>query len=76
LRDDLPLFDRQFNTHSLATAILCDLIVQNVRTQDSGWAFAAGLLHDIGLLLIAAAFLNFDYISPRYAFPFALIYRI
>jgi HD-like signal output (HDOD) protein len=46
----------RFNEHSLATAMFCDLIGQHALTQDSEWAFAAGLLHDIGLLLIGAAF--------------------
>ena len=46
----------RFNAHSLSTAVFCDLIVQNALTRDSDWAFGAGLLHDIGLLLIAAAF--------------------
>jgi HD-like signal output (HDOD) protein len=43
----------RFNAHSLAAAILCDLIVQHVPTVDPEWAFLAGLLHDIGLLVIA-----------------------
>jgi|HubBroStandDraft_6_1064221.scaffolds.fasta_scaffold200972_2 HD-like signal output (HDOD) protein len=46
----------RFNEHSLATAMFCDLIGQHALTQDSEWAFGAGLLHDIGLLLIGAAF--------------------
>lgn len=46
----------QFHEHSLATATFCDLIVQHAPTQHSEWAFGAGLLHDIGLLLIGAAF--------------------
>jgi HD-like signal output (HDOD) protein len=45
----------RFNEHSLATALFCDLITQNVITLDSEWAFVTGLLHDIGLLLIGAA---------------------
>lgn len=43
----------RFNAHSLASAALSDLIVRNVPSADSEWAFLAGLLHDIGLLLIA-----------------------
>lgn len=43
----------RFNEHSLATAVFADLLVQKVRTEDAEWAFLAGLLHDIGLLLIA-----------------------
>jgi HD-like signal output (HDOD) protein len=43
----------RFNDHSLATAIFSDLLAQRLRTQNPEWAFLAGLLHDIGLLLIA-----------------------
>jgi HD-like signal output (HDOD) protein len=43
----------RFNAHSLATAILSDLLVQRAATGSAEWAFLAGLLHDIGLLLIA-----------------------
>jgi HD-like signal output (HDOD) protein len=45
----------RFSAHSLASAIFSDLIVQEVQTNDAEWAFLAGLLHDIGLLLIATA---------------------
>jgi HD-like signal output (HDOD) protein len=44
----------RFNAHSLASATLSDLIVRNVRSENPEWAFMAGLLHDIGLLVIAA----------------------
>jgi HD-like signal output (HDOD) protein len=44
---------QRFNAHSLAAAILSDMLVQRVRTEDAEWAFLAGLLHDVGLLLIA-----------------------
>ena len=44
----------RFNAHSLASATLSDLIVRNVCSVDAEWAFLAGLLHDIGLLVIAA----------------------
>jgi len=44
----------QFNAHSVATAILSDLIVQNTLSNNSEWAFVTGLLYDIGLLLIGA----------------------
>ena len=44
---------KKFNAHSLASATLSDLIVRNVRSSDPEWAFMAGLLHDIGLLVIA-----------------------
>lgn len=43
----------RFNAHSLAAAILCDLIVRSVACTDPEWAFMAGLLHDLGLLAIA-----------------------
>jgi len=44
----------RFNAHSLATATISDLLVQSKHTGDSEWAFTAGLLHDVGLLLIGA----------------------
>lgn len=44
----------RFNSHSLAAAALSDLIVRKVRSANAEWAFLAGLLHDIGLLVIAA----------------------
>lgn len=43
----------RFNAHSLAAAILSDLLVQRAQADNAEWAFLAGLLHDIGLLLIA-----------------------
>jgi HD-like signal output (HDOD) protein len=43
----------RFNDHSLAVAVFADLLVQKLRTKDAEWAFLGGLLHDIGLLLIA-----------------------
>lgn len=45
----------RFNAHSLASAILSDLIVRNVPSANPEWAFMAGLLHDLGLLAIACA---------------------
>jgi HD-like signal output (HDOD) protein len=44
----------RFNAHSLATATLCDLLVQRKPAPNAEWAFTAGLLHDAGLLLIGA----------------------
>src|SRR5580658_3317783 len=44
----------RFNAHSVASAILSDLVVRNARARESEWAFVTGLLHDIGLLLIGA----------------------
>jgi HD-like signal output (HDOD) protein len=43
----------RFNDHSLATATFSDLLVQKVNAKDAEWAFLSGLLHDIGLLLVA-----------------------
>lgn len=48
-----PWSSIRFNAHSLAVATLSDLIVQSVPSQHAEWAFMAGLLHDIGLPLIA-----------------------
>ena len=42
-----------FNQHSGAVAILSDLLVQRVEVDYPEGAFAAGLLHDLGLLLVA-----------------------
>jgi HD-like signal output (HDOD) protein len=44
----------RFNAHSLATATLSDLLVQRKPALNAEWAFAAGLLHDAGLLLVGA----------------------
>ena len=46
---------RQFNEHSLAVAVLADLVVLEVRVPYPEGAFTAGLLHDMGKLLIAVA---------------------
>ncbi|MEQ1885985.1 MAG: HDOD domain-containing protein [Bryobacteraceae bacterium] len=43
----------RFNMHSVATAILCDLLAQRVPVEYPEGAFIAGLMHDIGRLLIA-----------------------
>jgi putative nucleotidyltransferase with HDIG domain len=48
-----PWSSARFNAHALAVATLSDLIVQSVESKSSEWAFVAGLLHDIGLPLIA-----------------------
>jgi len=45
----------QFNLHSVAVAILADLLSQYRRVQYPEGAFAAGLFHDLGRLLIAIA---------------------
>jgi len=43
------------NLHGVATAILADTIAQNAEVNYPEGAFAAGLLHDVGKLLIAVA---------------------
>jgi HD-like signal output (HDOD) protein len=43
----------RFNVHSAATAILSDLLVQHLPADYPEGAFVAGLLHDIGHLLLA-----------------------
>ena len=46
---------RQFNVHSLAVAVLADLVVLEMPVPYGEGAFTAGLLHDVGKLLIAVA---------------------
>ena len=43
----------RFNLHSAAVAILSDLLAQRLRVEYPEGAFVAGLLHDIGRLVIA-----------------------
>jgi HD-like signal output (HDOD) protein len=43
----------RIDSHSLASAIWSDLLVQKVQAKNAEWAFLTGLLHDVGLLLIA-----------------------
>jgi HD-like signal output (HDOD) protein len=43
----------QFNLHSVAVAILADAVTQRRTTNYSEGAFAAGLFHDLGQLLVA-----------------------
>lgn len=43
----------RFNQHSAAVAVLSDLLVQKVEVEYPEGAFAAGLLHDLGRLMIA-----------------------
>ncbi|HME08742.1 MAG TPA: HDOD domain-containing protein [Bryobacteraceae bacterium] len=43
----------EFNQHSVATAVLADLLTQKLRVIESEAAFLAGLFHDLGRLLIA-----------------------
>jgi HD-like signal output (HDOD) protein len=44
---------REFNLHSVAVGVLSDLMAQRVSVEFQEGAFAAGLLHDLGRLLIA-----------------------
>lgn len=46
---------RRFNVHSVATATLVELLAEELPFESSGDAFLAGLLHDIGKLLIAVS---------------------
>jgi len=46
---------RRFNVHSVATATLVELLSEEVPFEASEDAFLAGLLHDIGKLLIAVS---------------------
>ena len=45
----------RFNIHSVAVAILADLIAQRAPVEYPEGAFVAGLFHDLGKLLIAFA---------------------
>jgi len=45
----------RFNVHSVATAILADLVAERVAVPYPEGAFVAGLLHDLGKLLIATS---------------------
>ncbi len=47
---------RQFNLHSLAAAVLADMVALETGVPYTEGAFIAGLLHDIGRLVIAIAF--------------------
>ena len=42
-----------FNLHSLGVAILADLLAQRAKVEYAEGAFAAGLFHDLGWLLVA-----------------------
>lgn len=46
---------RRFNDHSVAVAILADAIVQRGQFDYPEGAFAAGLLHDLGRLMVATS---------------------
>jgi HD-like signal output (HDOD) protein len=76
LRIPGPWSSIRFNAHSLATAAMSELIVQNVPSEHPEWAFMAGLLHEVGLLVIAAGLPEqFQAIAPRAGGDFQLIER-
>ena len=54
----------RFNLHSVATGILVDLIAPHVKIEYREGAFVAGLLHDVGKLLVAIA-LPVEYLAIR-----------
>lgn len=43
----------RFNTHSIATAVLCEIIASALKPEEMELAFLAGLFHDTGRLIIA-----------------------
>ena len=45
----------RFNMHSASAAILSDLLAQRLEVEYPEGAFAAGLLHDVGRLILALA---------------------
>ena len=45
----------RFNLHSVATALMADLLAQRMPVNYAEGAFTAGLLHDVGKLLLAIA---------------------
>ena len=49
-------FVGRFNLHSVACAVMSDLLAKRLYPAYASGAFAAGLLHDIGAMLIAIAF--------------------
>jgi HD-like signal output (HDOD) protein len=56
-----------FNVHSVAVAVLCDLMAQRVPVVFEEGAFTAGLLHDLGRLLIATSLPDeYEAIMRRY----------
>ncbi len=54
--DQSLIESRKFWSHSLATGVAARIIAQKWRTGLPGEAFVAGLLHDIGRLLLAASY--------------------
>ena len=63
-----PKWDAKlFNVHSLALAVLSDLVVLEAHVPYPEGAFTAGLLHDVGKLLIAVAQpAQFETLQNRY----------
>lgn len=56
-RDDDHLFDRQkFWQHSIACGVAARMLAQKLRYRVPGEAFAAGILHDIGKLILCQYF--------------------
>lgn len=49
-----PWSSPRFNMHSLASAVLSDLIATNTPAMNPEWGFLTGLMHDIGLFLLVA----------------------
>jgi len=58
-----------FNRHSLAVAMLADLLALETGIEYAEGAFSAGLLHDMGKLLIAVAFPDQTLAIDRLAGP-------
>ena len=57
LDDGLKQFDlRSFWEHSISTAVIAQAISKSLGHNVSGEAFVAGLLHDIGMLILAEEF--------------------
>ncbi len=46
---------KQFNVHSVSVALLSDLLAQRINVDYAEGAFVAGLMHDVGRLLIAVS---------------------
>lgn len=58
----------RFNQHSAAVAVLSDLLVQKLEADYPEGAFAAGLLHDLGRLMIATTLPEeFELIEAEYS---------
>lgn len=51
-----PQLYSRYSQHSLSSAVLCQFLVQHAAVENPDAAFAVGLFHDIGKLLILTAF--------------------